>query len=214
MDAADVNPTPPPTTPIGFSLFLSAPGVDSGLNTVDGRSIFLYEENGLIVGRPEVTIGSGEPGVGVGPVAIVLSVNALSGNFSVNQYLAIQHANPLDPDESALPETFDAGTVFGRVRVQDGDGDVQTQSIDISQMIKIEDDGPVGNTAATAVTATVEEDGMTLPSPSGEGAESGHAGRQQASRRRQHPGPSLDVERRAQPAGEFWHRRSRGGWGL
>ena len=141
--AAAVNPTPPPVTPIGFSLAIFAPGVDSGLDTVDGRSIFLYVENGLVVGRPETTIGSGAPGSGVGPVAIVLAVNGTNGNFSVNQYMAIEHGNPLDPDESATPETFDANTVFGRVRVVDGDGDASVHSIDISLLIKIEDDGSI-----------------------------------------------------------------------
>ena len=76
-----------------FGLAVSVDGVDSGLDTVDGRSIFLYLENSLVVGRPEATIGSGAPGLGAGQVAVVLAVNTGSGNFSVNQYIAIKHPN-------------------------------------------------------------------------------------------------------------------------
>ena len=132
---------------------ISAPGVDSGVDTVDGRSIYLYLESGRVYGRAELAAGSGVgPGAGNGDVAFILSVNNVDGNFGVNQYLAIKHSDSNDPDEAGAPETFNPGTVFGRVVVEDGDGDRQGVNIDISEMIKFEDDGPTLDIPGVPVT--------------------------------------------------------------
>src|SRR5262249_57292274 len=65
-----------------FSLAVSAAGVDSGLDTTNGTSIFLFKEGSLVVGR----IG----GAG-GAAAFAVAVNSTSGGVSVGQYASLKH---------------------------------------------------------------------------------------------------------------------------
>ena len=68
-----------------FSLALSAAGVDSGLDTTDGTSIFLFKEGDLVVGR----IGGA-----AGAAAFAVAINSTSGVVSVAQYASIKHPPP------------------------------------------------------------------------------------------------------------------------
>ena len=74
-----------------FSLAVSAAGVDSGLDTTDGTSIFLFKEGDLVVGR----IG----GAG-GAAAFAVAINSTSGVVSVAQYASLKHPDATNPDES------------------------------------------------------------------------------------------------------------------
>jgi len=65
-----------------FSLALSAAGVDSGLDTTDGTSIFLFKEGDLVVGR----IGGA-----AGAAAFAVAINSTSGVVSVAQYASFKH---------------------------------------------------------------------------------------------------------------------------
>src|SRR5215467_1629032 len=68
-----------------FSLAVSAAGVDSGLDTTDGTSIFLFKEGDLVVGR----IGGA-----AGAAAFAIAINSTSGVVSVAQYASIKHPPP------------------------------------------------------------------------------------------------------------------------
>jgi hypothetical protein len=68
-----------------FSLAVSAAGVDSGLDTTDGTSIFLFKEGDLVVGR----IGGA-----AGAAAFAVAINSTSGVVSVAQYASIKHPTP------------------------------------------------------------------------------------------------------------------------
>ena len=63
---------------VTYGLIISSQGVDSGVDTTAGESIFLFAENGLIVGR----VG-GESGV----AAFAVGIDAVTSQISLVQYL-------------------------------------------------------------------------------------------------------------------------------
>jgi hypothetical protein len=125
----DYNADGPGTTDISLAI-TGGDGADSGLDTTDGTSIFLYDNNGVIEGR----VG-GE----TGDVAFALSVDN-SGQVTVAQYESLWHPTP----GGSYDEPVDlAGKINAVVTVTDGDGDVATDNVAIGDYISFEDDGPV-----------------------------------------------------------------------
>ena len=123
-----------------FALNVSAPnGVDSGLDATDGRSVFLFREGDLIVGR------EGTPGDtpdANGSVAFAISLDSSTGELTVAQYMALYHQNSLDPNESATPLTISNNAIQATVTITDGDGDTSVASVGIGGQIHFLDDGP------------------------------------------------------------------------
>ena len=113
-----------------FSLAVSAAGVDSGLDTTDGTSIFLFKEGDLVVGR----IGGA-----AGAAAFAVAINSTSGVVSVAQYASLKHPNAASPDESV---SITDGALLAVVTVTDGDGDTATTSTGIGDAVQFQDDGP------------------------------------------------------------------------
>ena len=110
-------------------------GADSGLNTTDGRSIFLYKEGNLIVGHAETSVGSGANPAGA--VAFALTIDN-TGLVTVAQYLSLQHPDATNPDDPLVL----SGRIAAQVTVTDGDGDVSTIVVGIGAAIIFKDDGP------------------------------------------------------------------------
>ncbi|HEX6072762.1 MAG TPA: DUF5801 repeats-in-toxin domain-containing protein [Sphingomicrobium sp.] len=115
-----------------FSLNVSAAGVDSGLNVTGGQDIQLFKEGDLIVGRV-----SG--GTFNGQAAFALSIDPATGQISMVQYLSIQHNNTGSADESL---SITNGAVLAVTTVTDGDGDTDSASTGIGNLITFQDDGP------------------------------------------------------------------------
>ena len=115
-------------------------GTDSGLNATDGRSIYLYHEGNLIVGR-EGDVGTDAPNA-AGQVALAFSIDSGTGTLTLAEYTAIQHPNPLDPNEAGSPQTITNSALQVTFTVTDGDGDVSTASASIGNLIQFRDDGP------------------------------------------------------------------------
>ncbi|WP_374828309.1 DUF5801 repeats-in-toxin domain-containing protein [Mycoplana dimorpha] len=109
-------------------LALAVAEVDSGLRTTEGQKIVLSLENGLVVGRIE----------GTGKAAFALAIGQ-DGKISVVQYVSLAHDNPLSHDEGV---SISKGAVLVTVTIKDADGDTASHSIDISDKIVFEDDGP------------------------------------------------------------------------
>ena len=97
-----------------FSLAVSAAGVDSGLDTTDGTSIFLFKEGDLVVGR----IGGA-----AGAAAFAVAINSTSGVVSVAQYASLKHPDAANPDDSV---SITDSALLAVVTVTDGDGDKAT----------------------------------------------------------------------------------------
>ena len=123
-----------------FSLDVSAPnGVDSGLDATDGRSVFLFKEGNLIVGREGT---AGDTTDANGSVAFAISLDSSTGQLTVAEYTALYHHNPLDPNEAASPLTMLNGVLQATVTITDGDGDTSVASVGIGNQIHFLDDGP------------------------------------------------------------------------
>ncbi|KRA97542.1 hypothetical protein ASD83_10470 [Devosia sp. Root685] len=117
------------TNSLVYSLVLGN-AVSSGLVTTEGQQIYLFEENGVIVGR----VGGSE-----GPAAIALYVDADTGKVTIAQWLSLQHHNINSHDELT---SLVQGAVLVKVTATDGDGDSASASADISTQVRFEDDGP------------------------------------------------------------------------
>lgn len=123
-----------------FALNLSGGnGVDSGLDATDGRSVFLYKEGNLIVGREGTSGGDADSN---GKVAFAISLDSSTGVLTVAEYIALYHHNPADPNEAASPLTLADNLIQASVTVTDGDGDTSVASVGIGHQIHFLDDGP------------------------------------------------------------------------
>src|SRR5688572_7421806 len=133
----------------------SGNGTDSGLiDTQFGDPILLYGDgSGLVQGKNSN-----------GDVVFTVSVNS-DGDVEVHQYLAVEHNDSKDPDESSSPELLDPGVLLLQVTAEDGDGDVASDTIDLGSIIKFEDDGPT--------TDLVLKEGVKLVLDESVGADAG-----------------------------------------
>ncbi len=119
--------------------------VDSGIKTTAGNEIFLFVENGLIVGRYDGNdAGTDVTNTGTDPAAFAIAIDPADGQVSVVQYVSLFHNSPdvgVDSDEFvSLADA--AGSVKATLTVTDGDGDIASASADISGGVRFEDDGP------------------------------------------------------------------------
>ncbi len=131
------GPGAPPNSVFGLNV---VNGTDSGLNATDGRSIYLYHEGNLIVGR-EGDVGT-DAANAAGPVALAFSIDSGTGTLTLAEYTAIQHPNPLDPNEAGSPQTITNSALQVTFTLTDGDGDSSTASAGIGSLIQFRDDGP------------------------------------------------------------------------
>ncbi|WP_292237755.1 DUF5801 repeats-in-toxin domain-containing protein, partial [Mesorhizobium sp.] len=130
---------------IAFSLDVSAAGVDSGLDTTNGTSIFLFKEGDLVVGR----IGSA-----AGAAAFAVAINSTSGVVSVAQYASLKHPGTTNPDDSV---SITDSALLAKVTVTDGDGDTATASTGIGDAVQFQDDGPTAAIVQGAATVAHDE---------------------------------------------------------
>ncbi len=133
-----------------FSLSVAPGGVDSGLDTTAGVNIFLFLENGIVVGRVGATAGV----AATGSAAFALAINPTSGAISMVEYMSIKHLDTGSNDESA---SILNTAVQAVVTVTDADGDTATNSINIGSHIQFQDDGPTAAVGTTGQTISVDE---------------------------------------------------------
>ncbi|MCZ8158501.1 MAG: DUF5801 domain-containing protein, partial [Rhizobiaceae bacterium] len=141
-------------------------GTDSGLKTTDGKTIKLYVEGDLIVGRYEVDgdddrghdhrRGGGRDHDDDDDRAAFAIHIADDGTLSVVQYVSIKHDDPTDHDEnddasdafnSTIQQTL-AGKINAVLTVTDYDGDKAVSEVAVGNRIVFEDDGPSVNVTA------------------------------------------------------------------
>ncbi|AWC21143.1 Poly(beta-D-mannuronate) C5 epimerase 2 [Aminobacter sp. MSH1] len=128
-------------------------GVNSGLETTEGKPIFLYKDaSGRVIG---VYDADGNGVTSTDKVAFALHVDAGTGVITIAQYVSLHHPDTNSHDEGI---TLAANTVSVSVTATDGDGDTATGSADISGRVLFEDDGP----KVTSVVPTVPALGQEL----------------------------------------------------
>ena len=133
-----------------FSL-LATDGADSGFNNSAGtQNIYLFNNGSIIEGRETNSFGA---------VVFTVSVNASTGDVTLTQYLAVQHVNTLNPNDSSVMSSNVLSLV---ATVTDADGDVVTPSVDLGSVIKFYDDGataenqtPSGNEDAASILINI-----------------------------------------------------------
>ena len=132
--------------------FTITEGADSGLDTTDGTSIFLFTDaDGNVEGR----VG-GEGGA----VAFEVSVDEF-GNVSLDQMLSLFH--PDSPDNYDEPVSPTAGTIQLTATITDGDDDTASATLDISGDISFDDDGPsIGRAEVSVPTLLVDETDLSV----------------------------------------------------
>jgi hypothetical protein len=145
------------TDAIHFALTLpGGNGVDSGLKTTEGDTIYLYQQtiNGfdVIVGRIDADNDLAEdsqPGHfdhfdlhdPDDAVAFAITIDPDTGKVYLAQYLSLRHGSA-DAGDISEPVSLGSGTLTLSVTVTDGDGDAVTQAVDVSGEIQFLDDGP------------------------------------------------------------------------
>ncbi|MHA3125094.1 enhanced entry virulence factor RtxA [Legionella pneumophila] len=155
---------------LSYSLGVSVNGAASGvLDTASGNQVFLFLENGIVVGRE----GSDALDAATGDVVFNISVDG-SGNVTLDQVRAVVHDNPLDPDESTGPTQLSAANLVTLTAIAtDKDGDSASATANIGLSFNFEDDGPVAST--NKLTGVVDEDGLTGGIAGGVGDVAGQA---------------------------------------
>ena len=128
-----------------LSLSIDGEGVDSGLKTTAGDTIRLYTDGDLVVGRVD-------GGTYDGQAAFAVAVSQ-SGHISLAQYISLQHPDTNSHDEAVSL----AGKLSVVVTVTDGDGDVATDSVQVGQVVRFEDDGPWALIHSNHASVTVDE---------------------------------------------------------
>jgi hypothetical protein len=85
----------------------------------------------------------GRVGNAAGAVVMSISINSTTGALTVTQNRAVEHNDPNDNDEAGTSSAMmNSGLISAVHAITDGDGDSASDSVDISQVVKLEDDGP------------------------------------------------------------------------
>jgi T1SS-143 domain-containing protein len=138
-----------------ISHVLSIPGgevangsVYSGLDTTEGRRIYLFQEDGLIVGR--VDADDDNEATSTDEAAFAIAIDALSGELYVAQYLSLE--NPIAGSGTVPPGSHDEqirileDAIQVTVTVTDHDNDTASSDpISIGGFIAFHDGGPTAN---------------------------------------------------------------------
>ena len=126
-------------------------GANSGLLTSEGQAIYLFKDaEGRTVGRFDANGVGGT--TATDSAAFAIHINAATGVVSIAQYVSLEHPNTSSNDEGI---SLSLNSLTVKVTATDRDGDTATQSLDISQRIRFEDDGP---TAVADNAGAIAED--------------------------------------------------------
>ncbi|MFV3304251.1 retention module-containing protein [Pseudomonas sp. NY15181] len=109
----------------------------SGVQTTNGTDIVLV--------RVSATQVDGRVGTTGGPVAFTLTLNAATGELTLDQQMALKHGNASDPNDAVH---LGNGVLSLTATVTDGDLDAKSISLDLGSKITFLDDGPSISLAA------------------------------------------------------------------
>jgi len=131
-----------------YGLEITQDGVDSGLRTTDGQSVFLYRQaDGSVMGR---TAG--------GTNAFSVQMNSETGVLSITMLAALNH--PINTEVLEI----DSDLLFATVSITDADGDTDVARVDVSTLVGFGDSEPtitsventiVDNLSGMSVSGTI-----------------------------------------------------------
>ncbi|MHC2816878.1 hypothetical protein ACVMBY_000438 [Bradyrhizobium huanghuaihaiense] len=120
-----------------FALSISAPGVDTGLiDSQTGNHVFLFLENGVVVGRE----GKDAAAAVNGPQDFTVSVDA-NGKLTLTDLRSVHEGTGEDGDISEGTHV-PAGLVSLTVTVTDNSNQSTSASVDVGPHLTLQDDGP------------------------------------------------------------------------
>jgi T1SS-143 domain-containing protein len=171
--------------PKAYSLSIVSSGADSGLiDTATGNHVFLFLENGQVVGRE----GANAQAAASGSIDFTIAVNASTGVVTLTQDRALVQPDGTQPDTHE-PVSMASGLVSVTQTITDGDGDQASASADISAQLHFLDAGPTANSDTNSVNA-----GDTLQVLAGSVADVLHNDSSGADGYHANPGPVVGVE--------------------
>lgn len=144
---------------VELALVLSSQGTFSGLQTTDGRNIYLFKEGDVIVGRYDKpgdfdTDVNPPPHPDADPAAFAIAIGN-DGTIYLVQWVSLKH--PIGGSSHDESISIASGKVKVEVTVTDQDGDKATGTVDISGKIKFDDDGPKITSVTTSGTLIHDE---------------------------------------------------------
>jgi len=132
---------------VTYALGISAPGANSGLvDVATGQAIVLVNNGGVV---------EGHVGTAAGTLAFTVTVDANSGNVTLDQIRAVQHPDASNPNDGVTLSSD--GLVTLTATITDRDGDHQSATANIGQNLTFLDDGPTISASSTQPTLTVDE---------------------------------------------------------
>ncbi|MBI2791964.1 MAG: hypothetical protein HYX61_08400, partial [Gammaproteobacteria bacterium] len=120
---------------VHYQLGISSNDADSGLiDSFTNQTVKLYLEAGAIVGR----VGGAN-----GDVSFTITLDANTGEVTLNQSRSVIHDDPTDPDEASSPAMLSSGDLITlTAKIIDADFDEDQSTRDIGNAFRFEDDGP------------------------------------------------------------------------
>ncbi|WP_374384157.1 DUF5801 repeats-in-toxin domain-containing protein [Dongia sp.] len=124
---------------ITYALGVKDTGALSGLvDIATGHAVFLFIESGKVVGRE----GTDATDAASGDIVFTVSVDG-SGNVTLDQARAVEHDDPLDPDEATSPAHLSAADLITlTATITDKDDDTASVPANIGLAFNFRDDGP------------------------------------------------------------------------
>src|SRR5690606_17188093 len=121
---------------ISYALGISAAGADSGLvDTLTGEPVTLTISGNVVTGASAT-----------GGTVFTITVNAETGEVTLDQLRAVEHDDPSDASEDGAGEpsvlAATANLITLTATITDGDGDSDSATIDITGAFAFEDAGP------------------------------------------------------------------------
>ena len=141
-----VNAVTSGATSISFALNIAGgQGASSNLKTTEGDPILLYKEGSVVVGR----VGGPDA-----PAAFAIAIDPATGKAFLVQYLSLNH-----PDNASFDEGISPDNILVTVTASNSGG-TTSASLEISELIAFEDDGPSRDDSASPIEAAVYEDSL------------------------------------------------------
>ena len=92
-----------------------------------------------------------------GALAFTVAVDPATGIVTLTEDRSVKQGTPDTPTDLSEGISLAAGVLNLTATVTDGDGDNQSETIDLGRQISFLDDGPTASIAPTAATVTVDE---------------------------------------------------------
>ncbi|WP_439374592.1 DUF5801 repeats-in-toxin domain-containing protein [Bradyrhizobium sp. DASA03120] len=135
-----------------FALSISAPGVDTGLiDSQTGNHVFLFVENGVVVGREGANVGTAASGL----KDFTVSVDA-AGNITLTDLRSV-HQGSGEVGDANEGTQLPAGVVTLTATVTDNSNQSASASVDVGPHLTLQDDGPSISPSGQTPTLTVDE---------------------------------------------------------